>query len=277
MKISHVIRGEDHIPNTPKQIAIQRALGFEEPQYAHLPMILNPDRSKMSKRYLETSMNDYRGQGYLPEAIFNFIALIGWHPEGEKEIFSKEELIKEFNLKKVQKAGAIFNIAKLDWLNSQYVKNLPPEELAEKLKPFIPMEWSKDGENKKILLKAASLESERIKKLSDFKELGEFFFELPDYEWELLQWKGADKEKIISNLKLVKEKIDGIFKEDFNKEGIEREIFPLADVWGKGDILWPLRAALSGKRFSPGPVEIMEVLGKEKTLERLDKAIKKLN
>ena len=119
MEITHVIRGEDHIPNTPKQIIIQRALGFEEPRYAHLPLILNPDKSKLSKRYLETSLNDYRERGYLPEAILNFIALIGWHPSDEKEIFSKEELINEFNLKKVQKAGAIFSVNKLDWLNSQ--------------------------------------------------------------------------------------------------------------------------------------------------------------
>ena len=277
MKISHVIRGEDHIPNTPKQIIIQRALGFEEPQYAHLPLILNPDKSKLSKRYLETSINDYREKGYLPEAIFNFMALIGWHPSDEKEIFSKEGLIEEFNLKKVQKAGAVFNINKLDWLNAQYIKKLSPQELVEKLKPFIPLEWSKDEEKKKILEKIAVLESERIKKLTEFRELANFFFELPDYGWELLSWKELDKEKTLSNLKMIREKIDGIFKEDFEKGDIEREIMPLTDVWGKGEMLWPLRVSLSGQKSSPGPFDIMGILGKEETLRRVDIAIEKLS
>jgi glutamyl-tRNA synthetase len=277
MRISHVIRGEDHISNTPKQIMIQRALGFDELQYAHLPMILNPDKSKMSKRHLETSVGDYRKQGYLPEAIFNFIALIGWHPDGEKELLSKEELISEFNLKKVQKGGGVFNIAKLDWLNSQYLKRLSPEELVERLKPFIPLEWTKDEKKRKIIVKVAALEGERIKKLSDFKELANFFFELPDYEPELLIWKEGDNGKTASNLKLVKEKIEGIFKEDFEKKDIENEIFPLAEALGRGDILWPLRVALSGSKFSPGPTEIMEALGKEETLKRIGRAIEKLS
>jgi glutamyl/glutaminyl-tRNA synthetase len=240
-------------------------------------MILNPDKSKMSKRYLETSVNDYREQGYLPEAILNFIALIGWHPDGEKEAVSKEELVAEFNLKKVQKAGGVFNIAKLDWLNSQYIKRLSSEELVERLKPFIPLDWTKDERSKKMIPRAAALESERIKKLSDFKELAEFFFKLPNYESELLIWKDGGKEKTLSNLKLLREKISGIFKEDFEKKEIEEEILPLAEVWGKGDMLWPLRAALSGSRFSPGPIEMMEVLGKEESLNRVDKAIEKLS
>ncbi len=282
MKITHVIRGEDHLSNTPKQILIQKALGFETPHYAHLPLILTPDRKKMSKRYLETALIDYAKDGYLKEAIINFLAFLGWHPKGDKEILGIGELIKEFDLKRVQKAGAVFNLEKLEWLNGQYIKTLPPEELAERIKNFIPESWLNEN-NKEILIKAISLEKERIKKLSDFKESADFFFGLPDYDEKLLAWPRPtgeefimNKEKTSANLKLLSEEIDKMFKADFTKEKIEETIVPLTAVWGRGDLLWPLRAALSGKEASPGPFEIMEVLGKEETLKRLQMAIEKL-
>ncbi len=283
MKITHVIRGEDHLSNTPKQILIQKALGFETPHYAHLPLILTPDRKKMSKRYLETALIDYAKDGYLKEAIINFLAFLGWHPKGDKEILGIGELIKEFDLKRVQKAGAVFNLEKLEWLNGQYIKTLPPEELAERIKNFIPESWLNEN-NKEILIKAISLEKERIKKLSDFKESADFFFGLPDYDEKLLAWPRPtgeefimNKEKTSANLKLLSEEIDKMFKADFTKEKIEETIVPLTAVWGRGDLLWPLRAALSGKEASPGPFEIMEVLGKEETLKRLKTAMEKLS
>jgi len=281
MKITYVIRGEDHLSNTPKQILIQKALGFDEPKYAHLPLILAPDRSKLSKRYLETSLTDYKNQGYLPEAMINFLALLGWHPKDNREILSREELINEFDLKRVQKAGAIFNVEKLDWLNSQYIKKISPEGLAEKLKDFIPAEWLTE-ENKELLVKAVDTEKERMKKLTDFRELADFFFELPDYEINLLAWPRpitfpSDKQKTLANLKLLAEEIDKVFKADFNKTNLEKLIMPLTEVWGRGELLWPLRVALSAKEASPGPFEIMDVLGKEETLKRLDIAIQKLN
>jgi glutamyl-tRNA synthetase len=285
MKITHVIRGEEHLPNTPKQILIQRALGFDEPKYAHLPLILAPDRSKLSKRYLETSLNDYKNQGYLPEAMINFLAYLGWHPKNEKEILPIEELVAEFDLKRVQKAGAVFNIEKLEWLNGQYIKKIPAENLAEKLKTFIPAPWN-DEKNKEMLIKAISAEKERIKKLTDFKELADFFFELPKYDPRLLIWprpvsflegQVGDKGKILNNLKLLTEEINKIFKADFNKDNLEKTIMPLTEVWGRGELLWPLRVALSGKEASPGPYEIMEVLGKEESLRRLEIAIEKVS
>ena len=174
MEITHVIRGEDHISNTPKQILIQKVLGFDEPKYAHLPLILSSDRSKMSKRFLDTSLADYRKQGYLPEAIVNFLALLGWHPKDEKEIFSPEELVKEFDIKRIQKAGAIFNLEKLEWLNAQYIKKLNPDDLMEKIKEFIPPEWGNE-ENKELLIKAIAAEKERMRTLIDFKKLADFF------------------------------------------------------------------------------------------------------
>ncbi len=291
MKITHVIRGEEHLSNTPKQILIQKALGFEEPKYAHLSLILSPDRSKLSKRQLETSLNDYKNQGYLSETIVNFLALLGWHPKDDREILSREELIQEFDLRRVQKAGAIFNIDKLEWLNAQYIKKISPNDLAVKIKDFIPPEWNSE-ENKELLFRVIATETERIKKLTDFKDLADFFFKLPDYELNLLAWLRPtffpsnkieekeikiDKEKIIANLKLLAEEIDKIFKVDFNKKTLEKLIMPLTDVWGRGELLWPLRVALSGKGASPGPFEIMEVLGKEETLKRLQIAIEKLS
>ncbi|MEE8131725.1 MAG: glutamate--tRNA ligase [Candidatus Paceibacterota bacterium] len=274
MKISHIIRGEDHLSNTPKQILIQRAFGFEEPKYAHLPLILAPDRSKLSKRYIENSLSDYKDEGYLADALVNFLAFLGWHPEDDREIFSREELVKEFSLRRVQKAGAVFNIEKLEWLNGQYINKSEPADLVKALKELIPSEWN---ENKKLLLKIVAVEKERMKKLIDFRELADFFFKLPDYDVQLLSWQGIATEKIITNLELLIGTLKEIPEEDFSKTELENKIMPLTEVWGKGELLWPLRVALSGKQASPGPFEIMEILGKEETLKRIKLAIKKLS
>jgi len=273
MKISHVIRGEDHIANTPKQILLQEALGFSHPHYAHLPLILSPDRSKLSKRYLETSIEDYRNEGYLPEAIVNFLVLLGWHPSPEKskdlttqverEIFTKDELLKVFDLKRVQKGGAAFSIEKLEWMNNQYIKSLPEKELLSHLEQFIPSNW-----DKKKLVKILGIERPRMKKLSDFRTLAEFFFELPKYEAELLIWKEAPKNEIKSNLEKVKEIVD--------KNEYTTELMAFAEQQGKGNVLWPLRVALSGKTASPDPFEIMTILDKKEIMDRITIAIEKL-
>ncbi len=275
MKITHVIRGEDHISNTPKQILVQKALDFNEIKYAHLPLILAPDRSKLSKRYIETSLNDYAGQGYLPEAVINFLALLGWHPAVDREILSREELIDEFDIRRVQKAGAIFDIAKLDWLNAQYIKGLDEETIFEKTKPFVPEEW-RSKENGKMLKKIINLEKERLKKISDIFPAAKFFFELPQYDKKIIPWKGMDDEKIINNLSIVLNEIKDFSEEDFTRENIEHRIMPLTEVWGRGELLWPLRVALSGQEASPAPAEIMEILGKDETIKRIEFAISKI-
>ncbi len=276
MKITHVIRGEDHLSNTPKQILLQSALGFEEIKFAHLPLILAPDRSKLSKRHLETSVTDYKNEGYLPDAIENFLVLLGWHPIHDREILNRDELVREFDLKRVQKAGAVFDIEKLNWLNAHYIKTAKPSELAKQLKNFVPKEWLKQ---KELLRKSLEIEKERIDKLSDFKNLAGFFFELPGYDVQLLAWPrtaALNKEKALANLKILVEEINKIFKADFNKDNLEKAIMPLTEVWGRGDLLWPLRVALSGQEASPGPFEIMDTLGKEETLKRMNLAIRKL-
>ena len=273
MKISHVIRGEDHISNTPKQIMLQKALGFNEVEYAHLPLILSPDRSKLSKRYLESSLNDFIKMGYLPEAMVNFMAFLGWHPVEDKEIMSREELIKEFNIKRTQKAGAIFNLEKLEWLNAQYIKKYDSKKLIKMLLDFIPKNWAAENG---LLLKILEIEKERLKKLSEFKELADFFFELPDYDKKLLIWKNTPEDRIKDNLNLLINELKKVPSADFNKNGLESVLMPLTEVWGRGELLWPLRAALSGKIASPGPFEIMEILGKDETLHRVEIAVKKI-
>ncbi len=266
MAISHVIRGEEHLANTPRQIFIQEALGFSRPKYAHLPLILNPDRSKMSKRFSATALHEYKDHGYLSEALVNFIAFLGWHPKDDKEILSIEELIKEFDLERVQKAGAVFNVDKLDWLNAQYLKKLTAKELAKAL-AVAPTE-----DNFKII----ELTRERMKKLTDFKALTEFFYELPDYDSKLLVWKSSPRRAILENLREEEKLLGGLKSDDFTRAESEKLLLPLAEARGRGDTLWPLRAALSGQEASPGPFEIMDALGKKETLRRIQIAIDKL-
>lgn len=273
MQISHVIRGEDHISNTPKQIAVQRALGFATPEYAHLPLILAPDRSKLSKRYIETSLNDFRAQGYLPDALVNFMAFIGWHPTDDREVLSREELIGEFDLERVQKGGGVFNLEKLEWLNAQHIKQLPIDILIEELTPFIPQEWSAQQD---LLRQVVAVEQDRLKKLTDFAESAAFFFKIPEYDRDLLAWKGVVASVTKANLQAVLEVLKEVPENQFIKDGLESVLMPLADAKGRGDVLWPLRVSLSGKKASPGPFEIMPVLGKTEVLYRIATAVEKL-
>lgn len=267
MEISHVIRGEDHIANTPKQILIQKALGFSQPHYAHLPLILDPDRSKMSKRHSATSIQEYKEAGYLPEAILNFLALLGWHPKDDKEIFpDMNTLAEEFELERVQKAGAVFNVDKLDWLNAQYIRKLSDEALAKKLE-IDPVEHN---------LKIVALTKERMKRLTDFKTLAGFFFELPDYDPKILIWKNSSPASTAENLKAAEKILSTLGENEFSKKDLEKALMPVAEERGRGEVLWPIRAALSGAEASPGPFEIMDTLGKKETLRRIAMAIQKL-
>jgi len=297
MQISHVIRGEDHIANTPKQILMQEALGFSTPDYAHLPLILAPDRSKMSKRYGSVAVNDYNNQGYLPEAIVNFMALLGWNPGTEKEIFSLAQLSKEFSIEKVQKSGAIFNIQRLDFINGYYIKEKPIEKLTELCEPYL----KKAGllvagqVSKSMLEKIVKVSRSRMKKLSDIVELSDFFFaDKLSYDKDLLKWDNMSDEDIKECLLLClpagrqatnKKALGDLGKGEWNIKNIEKVLFDTAGDFNKqkgypeknrGFLLWPLRVALSGKKASPSPFEIADILGKEKTLKHIAEAIAKL-
>ena len=209
MGITHIIRGEDGISNTPRQILIQEALGASQPKYAHIPLILAPDRSKLSKRHGAIALTEFRDQGYLPEAIINFLALMGWHPEGEQEIFSVTELISEFDLEAVQKGGAMFNIEKLNWINKEYIKKLPAEEVQERITEHIPADIKAlGGYSGEMLGNIMPLILERIHVFADVAHMAEggevqYFFEKPIYDAEKLIWKKETAES-------TKEHIDNV-------------------------------------------------------------------
>ena len=306
MKITHVIRGEDHIPNTPKQILLAEALGIEPPKYLHLPLILGPDRTKLSKRHGARSILEYKKDGYLPEAIINFLALLGWNPGTQREIFSMNSLIQEFSPDRIQKGGAVFNPQKLAWINSFYVRQKSPEKLTEVCLPYLiesglitpyfksePYPPAYGGElltqefkiketEEKIsfnyLKKVVSLHQERLKRLSEIVELTDFFFKKDlDYAKGLLRWKEMDEKEIKKSLDKLKKVLSKIKERGWSKENLEKILLAEAVETGdRGKLLWPLRVALTGKEASAGPFEIAEILGKEKTLNRIKQARKKL-
>jgi glutamyl-tRNA synthetase len=282
MKITHVIRGEDHLSNTPKQIILYEALEWEPPEFGHLPLILAPDKSKMSKRFGDVSVAEYKKNGYLSEALFNFTVFLGWHPEekvGEsiKEVLTKEEILELFDIKRVQKGGAIFNVEKLNWINSEHIKKLSIEELIEKSLPHLK-DFSKTKEIKNIqyLEKVIELHRERIKKLSDLPELIGYFFELSEYPKELLIWKDNILENTKGNIDFIIKLLSELKEDNFTKNQLEVIIMPEAEKIGRGELLWPLRVALSGLKNSAGPFEIMPILGKKETLRRLKIAQEKI-
>jgi nondiscriminating glutamyl-tRNA synthetase len=294
MAISHVIRGEDHISNTPKQILIQEALGFNIPRYAHLPLILGPDKTKLSKRHGATSIIDYQKEGYLAEALVNFIALLSWNPGNDKEIFSLTNLTKSFSMEKIQKSGAVFNIRKLEWMNGFYIRQKSLENLTNRsisylsdknmIKPVIDSqglsgetyEIIKTGEiiNFNYLKRIISLYQERMKKLSEIPELAHFFFERDlDYNKELLKWKDMTERETKKALKRLIDIISKIKPEEWNRENITELLTQESDKTGdRGKLLWPMRVALTGEKASAGPFDVATILGKEKTLERITKA-----
>lgn len=286
MGVTHVIRGEDHISNTPRQILIQEAIGAERPAYAHIPLILASDRSKLSKRHGAVSMLEYKEQGYLPNAMVNFLALLGWSPQGknnteEKEILSLDELIERFEISKIGKSGSIFNIEKLDWINKQYMQLLPENEkngkIVELLNSFLPVKL-----DTATAIKLVPMVSDRINKWSDIKgliESGEFDFVLkePEYDAKKLLWKDQVNENdTIAIIDTVVSLLQNIKLENFDMDSIREAIWGFAEEKGRGQVLWPMRYALSGKDRSPDPFMLANILGKEKTIERLHNALLKL-
>jgi len=286
MQITHVIRGEEHLSNTSRQILLQEALEFYQPVYAHLPLMLNADKSKMSKRQGDVAISDYHNNGYLPEALVNFMVLLGWNPGTEKEIFNLPQLVKEFSIEKVQKGGAVFNTQRLDFINGFYIREKPIEKLTELCKPYLKeaglLVQGQVSESK--LEKIIEVSRTRMKKLSDIVELSGFFFEDKlAYDKNLLKWDAMKDEDIKAAL-LLCDKILSELK-DWDIKEIEKILFAGAGEFNKqkgypeknrGFLLWPLRVALSGKQFSPSPFEIADILGREKTLKKIAYAIKLL-
>ena len=287
MEITHVIRGEDHISNTPKQILIFEALGWKVPEFAHLPLILNEDKSKLSKRKNKVSMDDYLAEGYLPEALINFLALLGWNTPDEKEIFSMEELIKEFSLDRVHKGGAVFDLKKLDWINGEYIKKQITEDVNafyEKVTPYLEGKVPTDNpELIKKILQDPDFEG-RFKKLSEIpNELSVLFNELPDYPLDLIMKEKFQitKEMLKQVLEKAKEVISNMNWEVGDSSKSQELSDKMIEIVNElelknGQVLWPLRVALSGMERSPNFATLMVYLGKEEVLKRLDFALQKL-
>jgi glutamyl-tRNA synthetase len=269
--MTHIIRGEEFISTTPKQILIYKYLDWEEPIFVHLPLVLGQDRSKLSKRHGAKSISEYRQEGYLPEAILNFLALLGWHPEGDREIISLEEMIKEFKLEKLNKSPSIFNISKLNYFNRYYLR----QKKAEEILPLLDFAKYPNNYSQEKILKIIELGKERALTLNNILESVDFFFKDFDYPAELLIWKNTNKEKIKNNLRQILDEFKKISEQDFTSSKI-KEVLDSLVVKNKGEYFWPLRVALSGKEASPPPFDLAEVFGKEKTLSLIEKAIKKL-
>ncbi len=271
MGITHVIRGQDHTSNTPRQILILEALGGERPEYAHVPLILGSDKSKLSKRHGAVSALEYRDQGYLPEALLNFVSLIGWNPGSDKEIFTLEELLKAFSLQKIQKSGGVFNIEKLNWINKEHMKMLSPEEVEKNILECLP----ENLRNPKLV----PIIFERISKWGDVKKIVErgeldFFLKAPQIDRQKLVYKNSTPEKTSNNLKLVIKALENIDDKNFTTENIKDALMLIANMAGsRGEVLHPMRYALSGADKSPDPFIIASIIGKNETLSRLQKAI----
>lgn len=275
MGVTHVIRAEEHLSNTPRQLAIYDALKLPRPEFAHISLILGDDHQKMSKRHGATSLVQYREKGYLPEALFNFLALLGWSPEGEKEIMTKQEIIQSFSLDRVSKSPAVFNIDKLNWMNQQYLKQLSAEDLMKLLLAYIQNgkyadEWAKlPAKSALVLIEAIR---EHLVCLSDVEGQMEVFFQPLDYEpeaWEVLQ-----QENTTQVLQRIRNELP-----EFS-EPQEIKLFIKAVVKDTKlkpkDVFMPLRSALSGKTHGPELPNLIYVWGRENTLARLDETLQKL-
>ncbi len=283
MQITHVIRGEDHISNTPKQILLQNALGFDSPLYAHLPLILGSDRSKLSKRHATVSMYEYKEKGYLPEAMVNFISFLGWNPGGEEEIYSLDQIVEKFDISRCKKSGAIFNIEKLDSINGNYIRKKSDKDLAKLCLPFLISSGlldPKQAENEekiKEIIKIVSIYKERMKRLCEISEFADYFFRPDsgiDYDKDLLRWKDMSDNEIHSSIEKGIKTIEQV--KEWNQESVKKALTEAAGE-KKGEFLWPFRVALSGKKASAGPFEIAWILGPKKTINRLKNAKNKLS
>ena len=279
MKISHVIRGEDHISNTPKQILLYRALGFEVPQFAHLPMILGQDRSKLSKRHGSTSVKEFKEKGYLPEAFTNFLALLGWYPKDGKEVLSMNELIERFDIKDVNSAPAVFDTTKLNWLNQVYIRQYPIDKLTDLVIPYLEKAgFNPSGFNREWIEKVVEVTREYFTVLSDAPVYMETFlkddFELQPEAKEFI----LEEPERFEVIKTFKEKLSA-FDEKLSQEtfkNLVKEVGKEVGVKGK-NLFMPIRIGLTGKMSGPELHILVELLGKERVLKRLENALNQLD
>lgn len=279
MEISHVMRAEEWLSSTPRHLLLYRAFNWDAPHFAHLPMILGPDKSKLSKRHGATAINEYREMGYLPEAMINFLSLLGWSLDDKTEIMSVEEIIRNFSLERISKTAAIFNMSKLQWMNGIYIRRLGPDDFASRCLPFLerdlPLEVKRPIDLG-YLRSMAPLVQERVKTLAEVPSLVDFFFldEL-DYDRSLILGK-LEKEQAVAILQRTIEVLKDL--PDWKAETLEATVRPLTEEMGMkaGPFFGVLRVAVTGRTASPPLFQTMEVLGREKCLQRLNVATAKL-
>lgn len=275
MNITHVVRGNEYISSSPKYTRLYEAFGWEEPVYVHLPLITGESHKKLSKRDGDFSFEDLLAQGFTAEAIVNFIALLGWSPEDNREIFTLEELIKEFDYHRISKSPAVFDVVKLRWMNSEYIKAMDADRFYEMAEPYLTEVISKNLDLHKI----AAMVKTRIEVFPDIKEMVDFFETLPEYDVEMYTHKKMKTSKE-SSLEVLEELLPLLEEQtDYSNDALYQTLVSYVEKKDckNGYVMWPVRTAVSGKQMTPaGATEIMEVLGKEESLARIRKGIEKL-
>jgi glutamyl-tRNA synthetase len=278
MEISHVLRADEWLSSTPRHVLLYQAMDWLPPQFAHLPMILGPDRSKLSKRHGATSITEYREQGYIPEAMFNFLALLGWSLDDKTELLTRDEIVKNFSLERISRTAAVFNKDKLEWMNGVYLRSLSLEEFTRRAMPFL--EKGLPAEVKRPLdvsyvSRIMPLVQERAKTLAEVPQLSDFFFVDMKYDTELLLSK-IDKAEAIKNLQASVDAMNGV--KNWDAAMLESVFRPLADELKlKTSVFFGLlRVAITGRTAAPPLFQTMEVLGKEQCLKRMKTALEKL-
>lgn len=283
MHITHVIRADEHIANTPKQLLLYQALGLEPPRFAHVPLVLGMDRAKLSKRYGASSVSDFARLGYLPEALINYLALLGWSYDDKRELFSKEELVRYFTLERVGKTGGAFNMEKLDWMNGYYIRQLSVDDLIDRGVPFlreagiIPA-GALTPDLRDYLMAIMPLVQERLKRLAELPELIDFFFvdEL-EYDAKMLVPKGLDAPTTLAAIVRARDVLASL--PEFDDAVMDATLRHLADdlKLKTGQLFGALRVAVTGRTVAPPLFQTMVVLGRQRTMTRIEKAINKLS
>jgi glutamyl-tRNA synthetase len=280
MDITDVIRGEDHLSNTPKHILLFRALGHDVPRFAHLPLILNPDRTKMSKRKSQTAIDDYKAQGFIKEALVNYLALLGWSTGTEEEILSLDELVERFDVRNVHKGGAVFDRERLEWLNGQWIRRLQPDDLIDRLRPFLEgelragrIEWMPDDEELRALL---PMIRERLPTLGAVGDLVGFLWVTDvDVDPAILVPKRWDVATTREGLAAARDVIAAVGDVSFEADELEPPLRALAEErgWKAGDLFMAIRVAVTGRTATPPLFETLVALGRQRVLDRIDRAL----
>lgn len=282
MAITHVMRGDEWLSSFPKNILLYQAFGWEAPKFMHISLIMNKEGGKLSKRQGDVAVEDFRAKGYLPEALLNFCVLMGWHPKGDNEILSLQDMQDKFKIEDIGISPSIFDIEKLDYFNGYHIRQKPLDELVELCLPYLEENLKLANEEKKkksYIKKVIALEQERLKKLSDIASVTKLFFtDNLDYDADLLIWKKLTAAEVKSNLQIARELLERIPSDVWTHHSVGDALKTHIEAkqLKTGDYLWPMRVALTGEKASPGPFEVAEVLGKEESLKRISEALKKL-